>query len=68
MKTGDTVICRNANGYYFTVGKEYEVLRYDPEYYDKDTPAGFTWPAYVQVRDDEGNKAYAHAHRFVVKE
>jgi hypothetical protein len=61
IQKGDTVICRAARGYDFTTGKAYTVTDYQEQAW---TP-GFTWPAYVQVRDDSGKLAWAHAHRFV---
>ena len=67
MKAGDTVVCRSASGYLFTEGKEYTILRYEPEFYDQDTPSGFTWPAYVHVMDDRGREVMCHAHRFILK-
>ena len=68
MQKGDTVVCRNKSGYLFTEGKEYTVVAYDPEMYDSSTPGGFTWPAYVVVRDDNGRNVKCHAHRFTEKE
>ena len=66
MQVGDTVICRQANGYAFTEGKEYTVLSYEPACTPKWSPQ-FTWPAYVEVNDDWGHKVHCHAHRFTPK-
>lgn len=66
MKTGDVVVCRYNNGYHFTEGKEYTVLKYEEEGTDGVNP--FVWPAYVQVNDDYGKRAFCHAHRFILKE
>lgn len=64
MKTGDTVVCRRAEGYAFTEGKEYAVSKYEPR-----TPDGmFTWPAYLHVEDDNGRVVVCHANRFKLKE
>ena len=68
MKEGDTITCRNSRGYQFTEGRDYVVVSYDPEWFDTSVPAGFTWPAYVVVRDDTQRLVKCHAHRFVSKE
>lgn len=68
MNKGDVVVCRNASGYVFTEGKTYGVIAYHPEWFDSSVPGGFTWPAYVVVRDDYGRNVRAHAHRFTPKE
>lgn len=60
MNVGDMVVCRASRGYHLTIGKEYEVLRYEPRYCGE----YFTWPAYVVVLDDWGRRAHCHAHRF----
>jgi len=65
MKIGDIVVCRDPRGYAFTEGKEYTVLAYEPKFFDKDTPSGFTWPAYVEVMDDYGRRVHCHANRFI---
>ena len=65
---GDQVICTGSRGYDFTTGKVYTVLKYEPQYYDADTPSGFTWPAYVKVKDDSGLEVFCHAHRFKLAE
>lgn len=64
MKAGDTVICTGSRGYAFTTGKEYAVQEYEPAWFDTDAAAGFTWPAYVIVIDDDGRKVHCHASRF----
>ena len=48
------------NGYAITMGKEYQVVMYEPQFYD----GTFTWPAYVHFVDDLGKKCIAHARRF----
>lgn len=65
MKVGDIIICRSTRGYRFTTDKEYKVLEYEPPYREEN---GFTWPAYVQLHDDEGNRVHCHANRFILKE
>lgn len=64
MNKGDKVVCHRAEGYNFTVGKTYKVTDYVGEWQDTDSPGGFTWPAYVEVVDDAGKLASAHASRF----
>lgn len=64
MKKGDTAVCTASRGYLFTTGKEYVVEDYQPKHHD----INFTWPAYVQVVDDCGEKVWCHANRFTVKE
>ena len=63
---GDLVIRRSGNDYAFTEGKQYTVLKYEPERYE--ASARFTWPAYVTVTNDNGRKVRAHARRFIPKE
>lgn len=63
MNKGDKVVCRNPNGYAFTEGKEYTVIEYSSEAYEADI-GGFTWPAYVAVKDDYGREVACHASRF----
>lgn len=62
-EAGQRVRCDHADGYAFTVGKEYTILEYTPR-----TPSGygFSFPAYVEVKDDYGRTAYCHAYRFEV--
>lgn len=66
MKPGDTIICRGNYGYQLTQSKEYTVLRYEAS--EVSNLPGFTWPAYVIVEDDIGNKVHCHASRFIPKE
>ena len=49
------------NGYDITLGKEYEVVLYEPVCVDD---YNYTWPAYVHFVDDYGKKCIAHARRF----
>lgn len=60
MNVGDKIKCRAPRGYDLTMGKEYEVIKYEPEAHD----INFTWPAYVHVKDDIGEVCVCHAHRF----
>jgi hypothetical protein len=60
MKAGDKVVCRHVRGYFFTEGKAYTVLKYEPRYPD----GNYTWPAYVHVVDDLGKVVVCHASRF----
>ena len=46
--------------YAITMGKEYTVLKYEPQFAD----VNFTWPPYVHFVDDFGKKCVAHARRF----
>ena len=48
------------SGYAITMGKEYTVLKYVPQFAD----VNFTWPPYVHFVDDSGKKCVAHAARF----
>ena len=57
---GDKITPNYSSGYHLTMGKVYEVVKYDPPYPDEN----FTWPAYVQIHDDRGKLATAHARRF----
>lgn len=67
FKPGDIVVCYDSHGYAFTKGKEYTVVDYIPEFYDRDTPSGFTWPAYIKIIDDDGREVRCHANRFIPK-
>lgn len=60
---GQRVRCVIDHSYQFTQGKEYIVLDYDPRR-PADGAHGFTWPAYVEVSDDNGRKVVCHAYRF----
>lgn len=64
FKAGDKVICTGSRGYCFTTNKEYTVLSYEPV----NPMPTFTWPAYVEVEDDYGQKVHCHASRFINKE
>lgn len=68
MDVGDVVVCRDASGYPLIEGKEYAVLAYEPKRFDTSVAGGFTWPAYVIVKDDRNKYSYCHASRFVPKE
>lgn len=68
FRVGNTVVCINAIGYDFTTNKEYTILEYIPELHDDSVANGFTWPAYVEVRDNSGHQVRCHAHRFKHKE
>ena len=57
---GDKVTPLYSSGYHLTVGKVYEVVKYEAPFPDEN----FTWPAYVEFHDDRGRLAVAHAHRF----
>lgn len=67
FKPGDTVVCYDSHGYAFTEGKEYTVVDYIPEPYDRDTPSGFTWPTYLKIINDYGRQVRCHASRFLPK-
>ena len=60
FKPGDKVTPIHLSDYHLTMGKAYVVVNYDPPYPDEN----FTWPAYVQIHDDRGKIATAHARRF----
>lgn len=47
-------------GYDLTMGKEYQVTEYEPQFADDN----YTWPAYVHFVDDFGKKCISHARRF----
>ena len=46
--------------YNLTMGKEYQVVMYEPQFVD----GTFTWPAFVYFVDDLGKKCAGHARRF----
>ena len=60
FKPGDKVSPNYSSGYHLTLGKAYVVVKYDPPFRE----VLFTWPAYVQIHDDRGKLATAHARRF----
>lgn len=60
FQKGDLVTPIYTSGYHLTMEKVYEVVSYDPPLPDMN----FTWPAYVEVLDDSGKLAVAHARRF----
>lgn len=62
FEVGDLVMCIHTDGYQLTEGRTYEVLKYEPRFFEEDV--GFTWPAYVTITDDTGRIAVAHANRF----
>ena len=55
-------ICNHA--YRIREGIVYTVVRYEPEYYDREHPCGFMWPAYIVVLDDNREELYCYAHHF----
>ena len=57
---GQMVTPLYTSGYAITMGKEYTVLKYEPQFAD----VNFTWPPYVHFVDDFGKKCVAHARRF----
>lgn len=76
FEPGDIVICYDSHGYAFTKGKEYTVVDYIkeytvvdyiPEFYDRDTPSGFTYPAYLDIIDNSDRRVRCHASRFLPK-
>ena len=60
FKVGDKVTPVYSSDYHLTMGKVYVVVTYDPPWSEEN----FTWPAYVQIHDDLGKLATAHARRF----
>ena len=60
FNVGDKVTPLYTSGYDLTMGKVYEVVKYDPPFCE----VNFTWPAYVEFHDDRGKLTVAHAHRF----
>ena len=60
FKRRDKVTPIYPSGYDLTAGKVYEVVSYIPSF----SADNFTWPAYVQIHDDRGKLATAHARRF----
>ena len=60
FKPGDKVTPIYTSDYFLTMGKVYEVVKYGPPFREEN----FTWPAYVQIHDDRGKLATAHARRF----
>ncbi len=60
FEVGQKVIATGSYGWLLTQGKEYEVIKYEPEVRDPT----FTWPAYVTVIGDSGKPVSGHAHRF----
>ena len=60
FNVGDKVSPIYTSGYFLTMGEVYVVVKYDPPFREEN----FTWPAYVQIHDDRGKLAVAHARRF----
>lgn len=60
FKTNQKITPIYTNGYAITLGKSYEVIKYEPPFMD----INFTWPAYVHFVDDFRKKRIAHARRF----
>lgn len=67
FEPGDKVICYDSHGYAFTKGKEYTVVDYIPEFDDRDTASGFTYPAYLDIIDNSDRRVRCHASRFLPK-
>lgn len=61
FKENDKAVCRYAEGYHLTLGKEYSILEFSPPVRISEV---FTLPAYVLVMDDNGKIAECHADRF----
>ena len=57
---GDRITPVYSSGYHLTMGKVYEVVKYEAPFPED----FFTWPAYVEIHDDRGKLAVAHARRF----
>ena len=64
FSVGDLIICKRNNAYDLTVGETYKVIEYIP----KEPAWNFTFPAYVDVLDDNKEKVRCHASRFRKKE
>ena len=60
FSVGDRITPIYSSGYHLTMGKVYEVVKFDPPFPDEN----FTWPAYVEFHDDRGVLVTAHARRF----
>ena len=60
FNVGDKITPLYSSGYHLTIGKVYEVVKFDPPFPDEN----FTWPAYVEFLDDRGKLTVAHARRF----
>ena len=60
FSVGDKITPVYTSGYHLTMGKVYEVVKYEAPFPDEN----FTWPAYVEIIDDRGKFAVAHARRF----
>lgn len=61
------IVCKQSDGYNITVGKEYEAIELEAKRREV-SATSFTWPAYVQFKDDNGKICIAHASRFVTLE
>ena len=60
FSVGDRVSPVYTSDYHLTMGKVYEVVKFEAPFPDEN----FTWPAYVEIIDDRGKFAVAHARRF----
>ena len=60
FSVGDKITPVYTSGYHLTMGKVYEVVKFEAPFPDEN----FTWPAYVEIIDDRGKFAVAHARRF----
>ena len=60
FSVGDKFTPLYTSGYHLTVGKVYEVVKYEAPFSEEN----FTWPAYVEIHDDRGVLVTAHARRF----
>ena len=60
FNVGQLVVATGSYNWLLTEGKQYVVIKYEPEYYD----LNFTLPAYVTVIGDSGKPVTGHTHRF----
>lgn len=60
FEVGDVVVSVCSGKRSLTRGKQYVVVKYEPRFPD----TYFTWPAYVTVVDDDGNRTAYHTYRF----
>ena len=60
FEVGQLVVATGSYNWLLTEGKQYVVIKYEPEQYDPT----FTWPAYVTVIGDSGKPVTGHTHRF----
>lgn len=60
FEVGQVVVATGSYNWLLTEGKQYTVVKYEPEFRD----TNFTWPAYVTVIGDSGKRVTGHTHRF----